>query len=232
MDPGFPLLSFRYQIKMDDYSTGTTPADLFDVDNELEYFSSQGALARSSDSSVSTLLSDYLDPEADHVVIVPFDGAKRALGVRKDIISNLSQDWKVPKAATSFLFNGEKRNGLYSVSITSIRFCWYLVPVVPVQRFETGLRTDYLRVLQVLDANTCRIRVLVLYPPFMTAEIQAMLPSFFADSSLSDDLQWSQIHMTLLRVAIESWLGARAAVMLVGGVGVCTSRTILLDRFL
>ena len=204
---------------MDDYSIGTARADEFDVANQLVY--SAGALVRSSDSFKSAPLSTDFDPEADHIVFVSFEKTSHIIGAQKNLIATLFQNWNLPKIAIDHLFSAEDTQGFFTTSSRSIRCCWYHVPV---ECFNDRFEYSMLHVWQVLDVDTAHIRVLVLYPPFMKADMVAALPSFFADISGHENLQWSHIHLILIRVAIATWQRTRWAVMALGTMRVCSDR--------
>lgn len=204
---------------MDDYSFGTAIADEFDVGNKLAYSASSEALVRSSNSSITKPLSNHFDPQADHIVLVPLKRDGRTLGTRKALIAALFQDWNVPKVAIDHLFDAREPQGFFAVSTGPIRCLWYHVPV---ERFNDNFEHCVLHVWQVLDAETSHVRVLALYPSFMKADIIAVLPSFFSRTSGNDDLQWTEIHLILMRVAIATWHRARWAVMSLGTMSVCT----------
>jgi len=203
---------------MEDYSIGTALASEFDITNQLRYSPNGEAFVRSSNSTVTKPLSAELSPEADHVVVVSFDKKRGALGTKKDTIAGLFQDWNVPKAAISHLFVADEPHGLSSVSVGSTRCCWYHAPVAHLS--NTDFEYGTLHVWQVLDVDSSHVRVLVLCPSFMTARMRTILPSLSRHSLGLGDHQWPQIHLALIRAAIETWRATRWFMMSTGGVSV------------
>ena len=214
---------------MDDHSIASAVADEFDVGNKLRYSPIGGAFTRFANSPVTQGLSNDQDPKADHVVFVSFEKDKRTLGARKASIAALFQNWKVPKVAIDHLFDPQPRDGFFVVSAGSIRCCWYRVPVEGINNATGGVKHDTLYIWQVLEDHNSRVRVLVLYPPFMKADFIAVLPSLFTGISGQDNLQWSQIHLILIRTAISTWQRTRWLTMSLGSMTVCPPKAVLLE---
>lgn len=214
---------------MDDHSIDSALADEFDVGNKLLYCDDGGAFTRFANSPVTKRLSNDQDPDADHVVFVSFDRDKRTLGAEKAIIAALFQNWNVPKVAIDHLFDPQPRQGFSVVSTGSIRCCWYHVPVEGINNATGGVKNDTLHIWQVLDDHNSRVRVLVLYPPFMKADFIAALPSLFAGILGQDNLHWSQIHLILIRTAISTWQRTRWLTMSLGSMTVCPLKAVLLE---
>ena len=212
---------------MDDHSIDSAVADEFDVDNKLVYLSNGGAFTRFANSTVSEGLINDQDPKADHVVFVSFDKDKRILGAEKALIAALFQNWNVPKVAIDHLFVPQPRHGFFVVSAQSIRCCWYDVPVEGINNATGGVKHGTLYIWQVLEDHNSRVRVLVLYPPFMKADFMAVLPSLFTGILGQDNLQWSQIHLILIRIALSTWQKSRWLTMSVGSMTVCPLKAIL-----
>ena len=214
---------------MDDHSMDNTVTDEFDVDNKLVYLTSGGAFTRFANSPVTQPLSNDQDPKADQVVFVSFDSDKRILGARKALIAALFQNWNVPKVAIDHLFDPQPRDGFFVVSAESIRCCWYRVPVERINNATGGVKHDTLYIWQVLEDHNSRGRVLVLYPPSMKADFIAVLPSLLTGILGQDDLQWSQIHLILIRTALSTWQRTRWMTMSLGSMTVCPLKEFLLE---
>ena len=214
---------------MDDHSIASAVADEFDVGNKLRYSPIGGAFTRFANSPVIEGLPNDQDPEADHVVFVSFDTDKRTLGARKASIAALFQNWKVPKVAIDHLYHPQPRDGFFVVSAGSIRCCWYRVPVEGINNATGGVKHDTLYIWQVLEDHNSRVRVLVLYPPFMKADFIAVLPSLFTGILGQVNLQWSQIHLILIRTAISTWQRTRWVTMSLGSMAVCPLKAVLLE---
>ena len=217
---------------MDDHSIDSAVADEFDVGNKLGYLPSGGAFTRFANSPVTEGFSKYQDRKADHVVFVSFDRDKHILGAEKASIAALFQNWKVPKVAIDHLFNPQPRDGFFVISAESIRCCWYNIPVEGINNATNRVKHDTLYIWQVLEDHedhNSRWRVLVLYPPFMKADFIAVLPSLFTDILGQDNLQWSQIHLILIRTALSTWQRTRWMTMSLGSMKVCSLKAVLLE---
>lgn len=212
---------------MDDHSIDSAVADEFDVGNKLVYLTYGGAFTRFANSPVTEGLSNDQDPQADHVVFVSFDKDKCILGAEKAFIAALFQNWNVPKVAIDHLFNPQPRHGFFVVFARSIRCCWYHVPVEGINNATGGVKHDTLYIWQVLEDDNSRVRVLVLYPPFMKADFIAVLPSLFTGILGRDNLQWSQIHLILIRIALSTWQRTQWMTMSLGSMTVCPLKAVL-----
>ena len=214
---------------MEDHSIDSAVADEFDVGNKLRYLTGGGAFTRFANSPVTVPLSNNQDPNADQVVFVSFDKDKRILGAEKASIATLFQNWNVPKVAIDHLFDPQPRNGFFVISAGSIRCCWYHVLVERIIDANDGVKHGTLYIWQVLEDHKSRVRVLVFYPPFMKADFIAVLPSLFTPISGQDDLQWSQIHLILIRTALSTWQRTRWMTMSLGAMTVCPLKAVLLE---
>ena len=221
---------FCHMIIMDDYSVGTAVADDFDNTNKLVYSASGRALVRFANSPVTKTLSSDYDRGADCIDLVSFDKDKGILGARKALIAALFQDWNVPKVAIDHLFDPRPIQGFFDVSAESICCCWYHVPVEGLSNVKGGLEHSMLHVWQVLDVHTSHVRVLVLHPPFMEAGFIAVLPSFFTGIMDQYNLQWSQIHLILIRTALQTWQRTRWVTMSLGATTVCPLEPVLSEN--
>ena len=215
---------------MDDHSIDSAVADEFDVGNKFMY--NGGAFTRFANSPVTEGLSNDQDPKADHVVFVSFDKDKSILGAEKASIAALFQNWNVPKVAVDHLFHPWPRGGFSVVSAGSIRCCWYHVPVQGIKNATGRVKHDTLYIWQVLDDHNSRVRVLVLYPPFMKADFIAVLPSLFSSISGQDNLQWSQVHLILIRTALSTWQRTRWMTMALGTMTVFPLKAVLLENLI
>lgn len=215
---------------MDDYSIGTAVADDFDNTNKLVYSASGGALVRFANSPVTKTLSSDYDHGADCIVLVSFDKNKGILGAKKALIAALFQDWNMPKVSIDHLFDPRPIQGFFDGSAESICCCWYHVPVEGLSNAKGGLEHSMLHVWQVLDVHTSLVRVLVLYPPFMKADFIAVLPSFFTGIMDQDRLHWSQIHLILIRTAVQTWQRTRWITMSLGSTTVCPLESVLSEN--
>ena len=217
---------------MEEYSIDSAVADEFDVGNELMYLTSGGAFTRFANSPVTVPLSNNQDPSADQVVFVSFDEDKRILGAEKASIATLFQNWNVPKVAIDQFLDPQPRNGFFVISAGCIRCCWYRVPVEWINHATPGVKHGTLYIWQVLEDHNSRVRVLVFYPPFMKADFIAVLPSLFTHISGQDELQWSQIHLILIRTAVSTWQRTRWMTMSLGAMTVCPHKAVLLERLI
>jgi hypothetical protein len=207
---------------MEDYSVGTALASEFDITNQLRYSPNGEAFVRSSNSTVTEPLSAELSSGADHVVVVSFDKdpERSTIGTNKDTIAALFQDWNIPKAAISHLFVADEPHGWSSVSTGSTRCCWYHAPVAHIT--SGGYGFGFLHVWQVLDVDTSHVQVLVLCPSFMMARMKKTLLSLFKNSLGLGNLQWPEMHLAMVQVAIETWRTTRWFVMSIGAMSVRT----------
>ena len=217
---------------MDDHSIGTAVADEFDVGDRLAYSTNGGAFSGFAGSPVTEGLPNDQDPMTDHVVFVSFDGDQRILGAEKASIAALFQNWNVPKVAIDPLFDPQPRDGLYVVSAGSTRYCWYRVPVTGIHNATSGVKHHTLYIWQVLEDHNSRVRVLVLYPPFMKADFIAVLPSLFTGILGQENLQWSQIHLILIRTALQTWQRTRWMTMSLGAMTVCPLKAVLIEHLI
>ena len=213
---------------MDDHSIDSAVADEFDVGNKFVYEHYGRAFTRFANSPVTEGFSNYQDSEADHVVFVSFDEDKRILGAEKASIAALFQNWNVPRVAIDHLFDPKPRQGFFVIYAESIRCCWYRVPVEGINNATGGVKHDTLYIWQVLEEHNSRVRVLVLYPPFMRADFIAILPSLFTSILGQDNLQWSQIHLILIRTALSTWQRTRWMTMSLGAMTVFSLKKVLL----
>ena len=217
---------------MEDHSIDSAVADEFDLGNKLVYSTGGGAFTRVANSPVTEGFSNNQDPQADHVVFVSFDKDKLILGTEKASIAALFQNWNVPKVAIDHLFDPQPRDGFFVVSAGSSRCCWYHVPVERIDDATGEVKYDTLYIWQVLEDHNSRVRVLVLYPPFMKTDFIAVLPSLFTSIFGQDDLKWSQIHLILIRTAISTWQRTRWVTMSLGSMAVCPLKAVLLERLI
>jgi hypothetical protein len=211
---------------MEDYSVGTALASEFDITNQLRYSPNGEAFVRSSNSTVTEPLPTELSSGADHIVVISFDkdNEESTLGIEKDTIAGLFQDWNIPKAAVSHLFVADSPYGLSSVSIGSTRCCWYHAPVTHFT--NEGHGNGFLHVWQVLDVDTSHVRVLVLCPSFMKATLNTTLLSLFKNSLGLGNLQWPEIHLAMVQVAINTWRTTRWVMMSIGSMSVRIVRAV------
>ena len=199
---------------MDDYVLGSLKAD-FDTENKFNYSSSPDAVFRSPNSPTLSPLSGDLDADADYIVIIPFEISKRSLGTNKDTVAKLFEDWKIPKVAVSHLFKTDDRpQGFNTIATSSIRCCWYHIQVKEVLFSSAGTTEHLFHVWQVLDTTVSHVRILVFYPPFLAVKLKQVLLSAFKNNLSYDNLQWSEIHLSLIRTVISTlrWVHTSAAV--------------------
>ena len=215
---------------MDDFSLGTVVAEDFDHANRLAYSASGGSLVRFLNSLVTHPLSKHYDPGVDQIVFVSFDKDKGVLGAEKALIATLFQNWNIPKIAIGHLFDPRPIQGFFDVSAESIYCCWYHVPVERLDNATGKLKYSMLYIWQVWEAEKSHVRVLVLYPPFMKADFIAIMPSFFTATTGQDCLRWPQIHLILIKTAIETWKKTRWMTMSLGSIMVCPIRLRLLEN--
>jgi hypothetical protein len=186
---------------MNSFRFGSIQANNFDSASKLKYSDQDGSFSRSSNAATTSNLSAGLDAEADHIVMLQFDGYRNTINVPKATIAVLVQDWRVPAVAVDFLFSNT--HGLSDISEGSTSCCWYYLPVA---EFTDGQPSyDPIRVLQVLHDQPFHLRTLVFYPPFMSSRMQAILPTLFDELPGFGELQWPRLHLALVQAASETW---------------------------
>ncbi|KAK4955196.1 hypothetical protein LTR10_007391 [Elasticomyces elasticus] len=191
---------------MDDYLIGSAKADEFDTNDSWEY-SGRGeaeAVVYSSDTFGARPFDATFDDSADHVALVSYDDARRAVDAHKGDMARVVEAWGIPKVALGCLFTRPESRGFYTAANDGRLCIWYHVPTHRCTQGTFGYTR--IHVWQVLHASSSRARILIACPSFLKGSLSSML-EHFASTPEPDfaRIDWTRVHSLVIRAAVKTW---------------------------